>query len=96
MRQLALGDRRLAPLDGCPEKLDRPELPSALGELALGCPTRLSRSVSSAASVAQLGVTVVELGGAVPQHLLDGGAQPQRLLLAALQVGDRGVELLGA
>ena len=44
----------------------------------------------------QLGVPLVELRGAVPQHLLDGTAQPPGLLLAPLEIGDRRLQLLGA
>ena len=39
---------------------------------------------------------LVELGRAVPQHLLDGTAQPSGLLLPPLEIGDRGLQLLGA
>ena len=95
-RLLAVGGGRLAPIDGCAQELDRTELAASLGELALRLLKALLAPGELGGERGQLGVAVVELGRAVPQHLLDGGAKTQRLLLAALEVGDRGVELLGA
>ncbi len=39
---------------------------------------------------------LVELGGTVAKHLLDGAAEPPCLLLTPLEVGDRRLELLRA
>ena len=86
---LALRRGLLTPLDRCAAELDGSELLLAERDV----PFLLAHGLLAGAKLdrerGQLGLALVELGRAVPKHLLDRAPEPACLLLAALEALDR-------
>ena len=93
--RLALGCRRLPPLDRGPAELDGSELLLAQRDVALLRAHGLLARPQLDRERGQLGLPLVELGRAVAEHLLDRAPEPCRLLLAPLEALDRLPQPLG-
>ena len=94
-RGLALGCDRLAPLDGSASQLDGTEFLLANSDVALLRAHAFLASRELERELRQVGVPLVELGGSLPQHLLDRGAELPGAFFAPFEVGDRRLELVG-
>ena len=91
-RRLTLGRGLLAPLDGGAPQLHGSQLLLANGEVLLELAHGLLARAQVRRQRGQLRVALVELGRAVPEHLLDRGPEPGGLLLAPLEPLDRGLQ----
>ena len=89
-------DGFLAALDRGPAQLDGTQLARALGDPVLRDRKRGFAPVELSARALSSAWRGVELGGALPENLLDAGVELARALLAALEIVDGRQELLGA
>ena len=95
-RRLAFVRRLFAARDRGAAELDGTELLLADRDVAFGRPDLLLAGPELEGQSREGCVSLVELGGAVTEHLLDRAAEAPGLLLAAFEVGDRRLQLLRA